>query len=189
MVGALARRPAADGAGACGERDASSPIHRARTAACSRCCALGDGTLRHGTSWRSTAYGARCEAAICRTRRRATGDSMRSRCSCPRRRRYACAPASKAFTPWTSRWARASDRVIRRGAAPTIELAGAGDGRRVRRAEPTPDARTNGCICSGHRSSREMGCRGSGSTAGSLWSGRREHGRWAAQPILDRAPE
>ena len=25
--------------------------------------------------------------------------------------------------------------------------------------------------------------------AGSLWSGRREHGRWAAQPILDRARE
>jgi hypothetical protein len=78
--------------------------------------------------------------------------------------------------------------VLRRGAAPRIELAGlATDAEcavHVNAERENEQVHLLGAtFVEGDGLPRER------VAPGALWSGRRESGRWAAQPILDRSPE
>jgi Heparinase II/III-like protein/Heparinase II/III N-terminus len=149
---------------------------------------LGDGALHVGTSWRSEAYGARRAAAALTYASRGVGRQRAVTLLMP--------------TPFTAR-PRATDSghvavdiaggalrdmIVRRGAAPTIDVAGL-----------TTDAECAVVTDSGGADEQVflLGAslvEGDGLgrhtvPAGSLWSARREHGRWVVRPTQDRVPE
>jgi hypothetical protein len=149
---------------------------------------LGEGSLRLGTSWRSEAYGARREAPALTY---ATTGIGRQRAvtlllPAPTRARL------RATEPWHVTvdvlGGAARDVVVRRGAGLTIDVAGL-----------TTDAECAVVTDAGGADER-LYLLGASFVegddlgrltvpAGSLWSARRERGRWAVRSIQDRSSE
>jgi hypothetical protein len=148
---------------------------------------LGDGALRLGTSWRSEAYGARREAPALTYASHGSGRQHAVTLLLPARS-HARPRASE-----TGRGAvevtvgQARDVVVRRGAAPTLDVAGV-----------TTDAECAILTTAGSGDERVylLGAsfaEGDGLgrqtvPTGSPYSAQREHGQWVARPIPDRPP-
>jgi hypothetical protein len=148
---------------------------------------LGDGALRLGTSWRSEAYGARREAPALTYASHGSGRQHAVTLLLPARA-HARPRASE-----TGRGAvevtvgQARDVVVRRGAAPTLDVAGV-----------TTDAECAILTTAGSGDERVylLGAsfaEGDGLgrqtvPTGSPYSAQREHGHWVARPIPERSP-
>jgi uncharacterized heparinase superfamily protein len=148
---------------------------------------LGDGALQLGTSWRSEAYGARREAPQLTYASRGSGRQHAVTLLLPARA-HARPRASEAGRGAVEVGVGPSrDVVLRRGAAPTLEVAGV-----------TTDAECAILTTAGSGDERVylLGAsfaEGDGLgrqtvPTGSPYSAQREHGHWVARPIPERSP-
>ena len=149
---------------------------------------LGDGALRHGTSWRSTAYGARREAAHLSYACTGTGRQHAITVLVPVPGQVRSRRGDRSVDAVGVALGQSQDRVVRRGAAPTIELAGLATDAlcAVLTNAERGDERTyllGASFVEGDALPRER------VAPGTLWSGHREGGRWTARPIQDRSRE
>lgn len=147
---------------------------------------LGDGSLRHGTSWRSSAYGARTLAPHLSFSATGTGRQHAVSLLAPAPAQVRARISAVGVEAVDVAVGQRQDRVIRRGAAPTIELAGLTTDAEcaVLANVAREDERVyllGASFVDGAGSARER------LDAGALWTGRREGDRWAAHPIETRS--
>jgi hypothetical protein len=149
---------------------------------------IGDGSLRAGTSWCSTAYGARCESAHLAYASAGTGRQHAITLLVPAPAQVRARPDERGVHMTDITIGQSQDRIVGRGTAPMIELAGLATDAEC--AVLTNADRENervyllgASFVEGDGLTRER------VAPGALWSGRRAVGRWSAQPITDRSRE
>ena len=149
---------------------------------------LGDGVLGHDTSSRSAAYGARRDAAHLSYTSTGTGRQHAITLLVPSPAQVRVRAGEQGVHAMDVAVGQSLDRVHRRGAAPRIELAGLATDAEC--AVHVNAERENEQVhLLGATFVEGVGLPRERVAPSALWSGRRESGGWAAQPILDRSPE
>ena len=149
---------------------------------------LGDGVLRHGTSWRSEAYGSRREAASVTYEARGHGRQRAVTLLLPAPARARVRAAEPGCTSVEVVGGALRDTVICRATAPTMTAAGLSTDAEcavVTGGEGGPERLylLGATFVEGDGLERRQ------VAAGAVFSARREDGRWVARPIQDRSPE
>jgi hypothetical protein len=151
--------------------------------------ALGHGTLQQGTSWQSEAYGARRAAPALTFSAAGSGRqyAVTLLLPSPAHARLRSTEASELAVDVVG--GQFQDRIVRRGAAPTIEVAGVTTDAECAVATTSVDGSAEWLYLLGASFAEGTGLERQQLAPGALYSARRERGSWVARPIQDRGRE
>lgn len=147
---------------------------------------LGDGVLRCGRSWRSEAYGARCEAPQLTYASSGSGRQQVVTLLLPAPARARMQTTEAGYVTVDVVGASFRDVVMRRGTAASLQLAGLStDAECVVRTNADGDDERVYLLGASFVEGDGLGRQTV--PTGSPYSAQRERGRWVARPILDRS--